>query len=122
MRYNIAREGVLTHLGTLFEPDSIKWDEGQEFIITWSANWTNPEMIMGNAKDLQRDEDGWISADVTWIKDNIEPLIGDVNKTIWLTIYANQVGAKQEGDKKIVSSCALKALYVTPDQKSPWDE
>jgi hypothetical protein len=55
----------------------------------------------------------------TWARDVAhEP----PRKTIWLTIYANQVGAKQEGDKKIVSTCALKALYVTPDQKSPWDE
>ena len=122
MRYNVAREGVLTHLGTVFQPGSIQWDEDQEYIVTWTNRFDNPEMIMGRAKDIQRQEDGWITADITWIDENIQALVDGVNRDYHLTIWANQVGSKMEYGKKIVSTCTVKAFFVSPDDKSPWHE
>lgn len=122
MRYRIAREGVHTILGTFFEENSIKWDDDKEYVVTWSNNFSNPEMVMGKATRLQYDEDGWITADIEW-NENATTLAAMVNKDFFLTIYGNQV-EETKGAKgtRLVHSVTLKAIYCAIDQNNPWDE
>lgn len=113
MRVIIAFEGKHTVPGQFLEKDSIKWGDGP-FPITGLEN--NMEKLTGWAKDIQRDEDGCLTADIYNVDENLLALLehGDVA----MTIYCRGVGDTYQDQVRTVHSAELKGLY--PTMCVPW--
>jgi hypothetical protein len=109
MRVTIAHEGVEVVPGQLLLADACQWGEKRIPIVTNNNDLS--QLPIGWAWDLQR-EDGRISAEVEFNEDNkkdAEILLE--NHDMGLTIYANELVAKQEAGTMLVSSCMIRSLF-----------
>jgi len=117
VRHIIAFEGRETVPGQFLEHGSLKWDEDTKLIVVWQANFDDPRNIIGTGTDIQRDENGVLTAEIEWNDpEKMEQLAKDVAVTIW----ANEVNADRdkETDNITVHSAKIKALLTTPSV--PW--
>lgn len=64
MRYDLIQEGVRDeHTGILFLPGSLKWVTEKHVPVSYSYNW---DRVIGKANDLQREDNGMITAEIVW--------------------------------------------------------
>lgn len=134
MRYRFAREGILTPIGKhFFEPESIKWDSDRRIPVTWSNNFSDPEALMGYATDIQREDDGWLTAEIEWTEKGRQ--VEDfVNKDFFLTVYLNHLEetdtSSQDDGQRTIHSGNLKGIFAAvggahvtgpwEPEKDPW--
>jgi hypothetical protein len=128
MRYRFAREGIDTIIGHHFSPGAIKFED-REYPVTWSNSFMAEDLI-GAAKDLRREDDGTLTAEIHWYSGRGEQAgeIVDNSKYGWLTIYGNEVVKKGDyplgpGRPQIeINSLTLKCLFVCYGLEDPWTE
>lgn len=122
MRYRFAREGITTVLDVHFEPGSLRWEE-DKIPVTWQAGMQIGDLL-GTASDLQREDDGWLTAEFTW-NDNEKSVNLDaiLDKDVFMTVFCNEI---VEQDRRIsgrvrrVSSARLRHIFATIG--NPWIE
>lgn len=117
-RHRFALEGVETPLKRTIEVDAIKILD-DEIPVVWNADLSDLDKLMGAATDFQREDDGWISAEIDWNPDYQSLIDHDLAKSFFLTIWANEVESRKTGGLEIVTSCRLRMIYATVG-KSPW--
>lgn len=114
-RYVIAYEEKQTVPGQYLEAGSIKWDENAMVPIIAHEK---DDKLLGIASNIQRDEHGVLTAEVTqWLDENYRVAVEADD--LALTIYCNEVTARQDDELgRVVSSARLRALY--PTVGVPW--
>jgi hypothetical protein len=110
MRVVIAFEGKQTLKHQSLLPNALKWDE-EPIPISVNADWSKPPV--GMATDIQRDDEGVITAEVD---ESIVP------EGYSATIYCDKlVGTREQKngeDVYVVGSARIRALYFTT--AVPW--
>lgn len=120
-RVQIAVEGDETTEWYVLEPGALKWNEGEDYPITESFQFDKP--TLGTARDIRREEDGIITAEVPdeliiRIPKEIEngpeggmPLVhfGTYSTKVTITNIDDE-----SDEKKRVSDCTLRAIGRLP--------
>lgn len=127
MRYRFAREGVKT-IGSqaFFEPESIKWDPEKVFKVNFENDFSNLDRVIGEATDLRREDDGWLTVEITWNAKG-RSIEEDINKNVWLTVMVNHlvVGPEERtienAEWRVIKTCDLRVIYATKSE-NPWLE
>lgn len=116
MRHVIAYEGVDHGFGYILAPGALKFPEGP-VPLTWNFDHSNPASVWGHADDFRREEDGSITAEITFVDDvteKIDKICGDVGATFW----ANKIHRNIKTDPTTVVTGHIKAAYLSPSV--PW--
>lgn len=125
MRYRFAREGTKTvGSNAYFEPESLKWDPSKPVIVNFTNDF-QADNVIGKATDIQREDDGWLTAEIEW-NDKGDQVALNLDKNMWLTIYINHILESDQTSLdgsgwRMVKSGDLKAIYATTDS-DPWEE
>ena len=123
MRARFAREGHDTVLGYHYDVGALQFGENTTYRIFWGNDF-RAENWIGNASELKREEDGWITAEVEWTNERGEEASEMLGRDCVLTIYGRHVVYGPEvNHQKQVKSIELMALFVSImiDGDNPWD-
>lgn len=116
MRVQIGKENEDFGFGHVVMPGGFVWDEDKVYPIEDRPREGNPSVgLIGTARDLRREDDGTITAEVTIPE---HPMLRG-----YLTIFGNKLefeeGRGVEGPPPIlVKSVTIKAIFV--DVNTPW--
>ena len=104
MRKIICYEGkTYPHLLHTLAPGSVKWEEDKELPVTFNFNH---EKVYAKASDFRREEDGAITAEITFVDHVPEAERKLLVDECSATIYANGVVSKYD----FVHSCDLQGV------------
>jgi hypothetical protein len=120
MRKTICIEGDEYPInGRIIEKGALGWPEDKKLPLCWSFNH-DIEHVLGNASDLRREEDGRITAELTFndseAGQNAKAVLehGDASATI----YANQL--VEDRKSKRVSAATIRSVEVVVGGLVPW--
>lgn len=109
MRVDICYEDAIQYQWFLVK-DSIQLPE--EAPLTWGFDWQR--LPIGKAKDFRREEDGLITAELEFFKEeyqeDVETLLK--NDDAAASMYANEVVDERCEDLRIVYKAVLKAVAI----------
>lgn len=121
MRKIISWEGAEKVPNIVFEPGALQWDEGQIPVI-WSFIHNDPKMLLGHARDLRREADGSVTAEIVF--DDTEQ--GGHAKTVAghgdvaFTTWSDEVISKQDQGKKLVHSAKIRSISAVLSETVGW--
>lgn len=101
-RHNLMLEGPDAHPTRYFHSGSVKW-ENKDYGVTL----VNKPELVGRASDFQRDEEGWISAEIEWLDPRFEDLLWDFGLHVSPEKY--YYGRKQ---RLHITECAVNIVMV----------
>lgn len=110
-RHKLVQEGPDVHPSKYFYANSVHWKESQPYAI---ISFTTPEIMLGHAVDFQRDEEGWISADMKWDRPEYDEMSWDYGVHLDPTGYF--YGRKQ---RLHVTECWVTCILVAPNPGFP---
>lgn len=110
-RHKLMQEGPDAHPSRHFHTDSVKWERSAIFPVTHAYKVTE---LMGSATDFQRDEDGWISAEITWVESDYEDLDWDFG--VYVDPLQYYYGRKQ---RLHITECQVNLVMVSPSPGFP---
>jgi len=108
MRHVVAYEGVDHGFGYILAPGSLKFPEG-DVPVTWNFNHNDAEAVWGKASDFRREEDGSITAEITFndeARDKALAIADVVGATFWAT---EVVKDKTQGIDPVVTSAKIRS-------------
>jgi len=103
-RVTICREGQDPGFPQILEPGAVKFDPEKEYFVSMHNLFHDPDMVVGKAREVRREDDGTITAEV-----------GDLEIPIGygVTIYGRKVVSRMdENDVVRVESCELMSLFL----------
>jgi hypothetical protein len=109
-RQIICYEGVEKVSGQLIEVGALKWEEGKDYPVVWAFNFAGPPI--GNARDIRREEDGSVTADVDIHDERMTQ--NDLLQDFAVTISGSNTEVKidQERNLNTFSSVKLRGLSL----------
>lgn len=120
-RHIISREGVVEDFDkTLLEVGSLTWDEGR-VPVGWEFKWDG-QFLLGYAENLRREENGDITAEITFQERELEVHSG--REFLGATVYASSVVQKMSKGVRVISGAKVKGVAITmgvPWRLSEWE-
>lgn len=104
--------------GQILLPGSLKWEDREYPITSTNAEINTAGAVIGKARDIRRDPDGRITAELEIFDVKRHQVLEEVG---WApTIYGSSLEAKREDGVMFVSSLVLRSIFYARDL--PWFE
>lgn len=112
MRIKVFQEGVRLSHGRTIQHGALRSNDRQIFVFLNGDH----NSVIGFAENLQRDDDGWVSYDITFRQDFLERFKRTSNKiTDWFdfSAWASECSKLEDGEE-LITSGVIKAIYAIP--------
>lgn len=120
MRKIIAWEGREMVPGVIIEVGALTWSEPLPIVWSFQHDLSN---LLGTARDLRREEDGSITAELD-IRDDTEQQRSVKtlleNRDVSTTIFANELTERIENGKRLVFAGAIREVSVVLPDTVGW--
>lgn len=110
MRQKIAHEGAEYVRGQVVEHGAFVWEEDIDLPVIFSNEWPGMEQMVGWASDIRREEDGVITAEISWIDQTYEGT----------TVFCLDAMITHEDDLMVVRHARITRVFIAPDV--PWGQ
>lgn len=112
MRLKVFQEGVLLPHGRMIQHGALRSNDRQIFVFL-NGDHNN---VIGFAEDLKRDDDGWVSYEITFRADFLERFKRSSNKiTDWFDFSAWASECSKVSDEvDLITSGVIKAIHAFP--------
>ena len=117
MRKRICYEDALVFGDQFLIEGSVNWDEDAQLPLVWDFG-VDTKSLLGHATDLRREEDGAITAELTFQDPKNEALAEA--EDLSATFFADEVGQETHDGVQVFYRLRLRKIAIVPARSALW--